>query len=51
MVKFLQGFLMIATLVLAASVVVDTLPIFIEICLMGSMLLVAYVVYKLEGVE
>ena len=51
MVKFLQGFLMIATLVLAASVVVDTLPIFIEICLMGIMLLVAYVVYNLEGVE
>ena len=51
MIKFLQGFLMASTLVLAASVVVDTLPIFIEVCLMGIMLLVAYVVYKLEGVE
>ena len=51
MVKLLQGFLMVATLVLTASVVVDTLPIFIEVCLMGIMLLVAYVVYKLEGVK
>ena len=51
MIKFLQGFLMVATLVLAASVVVDTLPIFIEVCLMGIMILVAYVVSKLEGLE
>ena len=51
MVKFLQRFLMIATLVLAASVVVDTLPIFIEVCLMGIMILVAYAVCKLEGVK
>ena len=51
MIKFLQGFLMVATLVLAASVVVDTLPIFIEVCLMCIMILVAYVVYKLESVE
>jgi len=51
MIKFLQGFVMVSALVLSASIVVDTLPIFIEVCLMGIMILVAYAVCKLEGVE
>ena len=51
MFKFLQSLIICAALVLSASVVADTLPLFIELCILGIAVLAAYVAYKLEDVK
>ena len=51
MFKFLQSIIICAALVLSASVVADTLPLFIELCILGIAVLAAYVAYKLEDVK
>ena len=51
MFKFLQSLIICAALVLSASVVADTLPLFIELCILGIAVLAAYAAYKLEDVK
>ena len=51
MFKFLQSIIICAALVLSASVVADTLPLFIELCILGIAVLAAYAAYKLEDVK
>jgi uncharacterized membrane protein YdbT with pleckstrin-like domain len=51
MFKFLQSLIICAALVLSASVVADTLPLFIELCILGIAVLAAYAAYRLEDIR